>query len=766
MSKTLKLKPYARLLTMLGDQLIRNEQVALSELIKNAYDADASWVKVTFDGFDADYKPEKGARVVIEDDGHGMTTDVIEKHWVNPATPVKRMSKMDGARSTAGGRIVQGEKGIGRFALLKIGRDVRMITRPIASDEENVVDLRLGKFDEDFIAGDRAMFLDELDVELETVTAETIVEGPIDLGGRSRIRRPHGTRIEISPPLGRWSPDKVDKVFDDLSRLQTIFDPGAAAGEAADGGASADAAPGGGNTTSSALDPDFAVYIYRNNEYQPLGTTRRDDLDVLLQNNTVFRIEGRYDETRSEFDFKIGERHQTLGLADPALTGLRVFRDYLAKLDLTVADVDKLRTECGSFSFSFYVFDFSADATGKRELSKDDKELIKRHRIYLYRDGIRVYPYGDPDDDWLLIDVRRGTVKASEFLSNDQVVGHVKISQLDNPQLRDKTSREGLVDTGRPVEDFRSLLQIFLAWVRAKPFAEYKERGKSSRDVEVFRTGKVQALLDEAAAAAGADGVPRTVAEKLTEAGREYKAERRYLVQRAENTEHLAGVGLSVEAASHDLMIAMGRAIKTLDRLSATAQGDAAVDKEALGAELMSVRGLLSFIESQLKDMQLLFRSTKQRRKSIRVSDLVEKVTRIFQSLLVKHAIEVEVESVGSPLVAKTTDAVLLQLLLNLFDNAIYWLQSSTGPRKIEIRLNGDDGTMTFADNGPGFRDEDIEYVFEPFYSGKGDEGRGLGLYIARQLLERHDYSIEIAEKDQRILKGANLVVCLVKGEE
>lgn len=772
MSKTLKLKPYARLLTMLGDQLIRNEQVALSELIKNAYDADASWVKVTFDRFDADFKPGKNARIVIEDDGHGMSADVIEQHWVNPATPVKRMEKKSGARQTAGGRIIQGEKGIGRFALLKIGRDVRMVTRAAGSVEENLVDLRLEKFDEDFLSDDRPMFLDELDVELETVPAKTIIEGPVDLGGKSRKRRPHGTRIEISPPLGRWSPDKVRKVFDDLSRLQTIFDPSASDPEAGDDdmpdGADGkiNSAPGAPDEVSNAPDPDFAVYIYRNDEYEPLGSARRGELDTLLQNNTVFRIEGRYDESKREFDFKIGESSQKLSITDPALTGLRVFRDYLERLNLKVADVEGLHTECGPFSFSFYVFDFSADATGKRELNKDDKELIKQHRIYLYRDGIRVYPYGDPDDDWLLIDVRRGTVKASEFLSNDQVVGHVDISQKDNPHLRDKTSREGLVDTGRPVEDFRSLLQIFLAWVRAKPFASYKERGKTSKDVEVFRTGKVQELLDEAATAAAADNVPRAVRDKLTEVGREYKAERRYLVQRAENTEHLAGVGLSVEAASHDLMIAMGRAITTLDKLSAKAQGDAAIDKEVLGAELMSVRGLLSFIESQLKDMQLLFRSTKQRRKNIRVLDLVEKVTKIFRSLLEKHSIEVEVDNVGSPLVAKTTDAVLLQLLLNLFDNSVYWLQSSSGPRKIEIQLNGDDGTMIFADNGPGFRDEDIEYVFEPFFSGKGEEGRGLGLYIARQLLERHDYTIEIAEKGQRILEGANLVVSLVKGEE
>jgi hypothetical protein len=49
--QTLHFKPHARLLTMLGDQLIKNERIALVEVIKNSYDADASWVKVTFEGF-------------------------------------------------------------------------------------------------------------------------------------------------------------------------------------------------------------------------------------------------------------------------------------------------------------------------------------------------------------------------------------------------------------------------------------------------------------------------------------------------------------------------------------------------------------------------------------------------------------------------------------------------------------------------------------------------------------------------------------------
>jgi signal transduction histidine kinase len=754
----LRFKPYARLLTMLGDQLIRNEQVALSELIKNSYDADASWVKVSFEGFDEEYRPGPTAHIVVEDDGTGMTAELITNHWVNPATPVKRLGKRNDQRITPSGRIIQGEKGIGRFALLKLGRDVRMTTRPAGSVDENVVELKLARFDEDFLEDDRAMFLDEIEISLDSVSpAATIVAAEVDLGGRKRVRRPQGTRIEVSPPVGAWSRAKVEKIYEDLARLQTIFsvEPEPEQDEASSGPISA-----------AAADEDFAIYVYRNGTYEALGTEMRSRLGALIADHTVFRIEGFYDEAALAFEFSINGRAQTLRLTDPAITGMAVFRDLLKRNGLTADTVQKLQTECGPFNFSFSVFDFSADAKGKRQLDGKDKEFLKKHRVYLYRDGVRVYPYGDPDDDWLLIDVRRGTVRASEFLSNDQVVGYVSISQEANPKLRDKTSREGLVDTGKPVEDFRSLLQVFLAWVRKDPYQKYQIARKQSDDVEVFKTGRVGDLMDAAFKAASAEGVPTHVRDTIAQASRDYRTERRYLVQRAENTEHLAGVGLSVESASHDLMIALQRALAILDRLTAHVGSEAALNREALGAEMLSLRGLLSFVQTQMSDVQLLFRSSKQRRKDVRVLDLVEKVTRIFRGLLDRNRIEVRVETVSSPLVAKTTDAVVLQLLLNLFDNAVYWLEGSPQPRQIEIVLDGAAGTMTFADNGPGFREEDLPYLFEPFYSGKGEEGRGLGLYIARQLLERHEYAIDIADKDQRVLKGANLIVSFVKERE
>ena len=179
------------------------------------------------------------------------------------------------------------------------------------------------------------------------------------------------------------------------------------------------------------------------------------------------------------------------------------------------------------------------------------------------------------------------------------------------------------------------------------------------------------------------------------------------------------------------------------------------------------LRGMLGFVDAQLRDIQLLFRSAKQRRKDIRVADVLDKVAKIYDQSMEKAGIDLDVETIGSPLVAKTTDAVLLQLLLNLFDNSVYWLDvTNIGKKRIKIRLDGTAGILIFSDNGPGIRDEDAPYIFEPFYSGKGEAGRGLGLYIARQLLDRHDYSIELADlKAHKIQSGANFVVSFVQNK-
>jgi len=737
--KQLQIRPYARLLTMLGEQLIKNERIALIELIKNSYDADADWVKVTFKGFGNNYKIVPGSKIIIEDNGHGMNQELIENHWLNPATPEKKRRKK--TKDTTGkGRIIQGEKGIGRFAILKLGRRIDLISKTKEDRQEHHVSYDFSRYDDDFLSenGDeKDLYIDDLRVTLQNRGPERIFPSELAFGSRKKERQDHGTIIEISDLKGSWTEKKVESVYRDLTKLESIF--------------------------LKRENIDFEVGIYRDEEHQNFQEDYLEKLNLLLKERSVIKIEkGCFDSEKKEYRFTINGVEKAISILDPSITGLKVFKDRFGNAG---SELNNRQIECGSFDFGFYVFDFSSQAPVIHQLDKEDKLIIRDHRIYLYRDNIRVYPYGEPDDDWLRIDVYRGTISAGHFLSNDQVVGFVNISQKNNPNLKDKTNREGLIDEGNSTEDFITLLQSFLAYIRQKPYARYRKDIENKKDQEIFSSGQVQKEFDELKSAVGDN---KTALNILSKAENEYKAERRYLTRRAETTEELAGVGLSVETASHDIMGIMGKVFANLDGLVRDLMSTDEIDKEELLKELQSIRGGMSFIEAQLKDIQLLFKSSKQRRKSIRVKEIVEKVERIYRRLLKKESIHFTINSLGSPLVAKTTDAVLLQLFLNLFDNAVYWLQqTSKSDKKIEVLLDGNKGRMIFSDNGPGIDKDDAPYIFEPFYSGKGDEGRGLGLYIARQLLERNEYSIELAEiKSEKPLSGANFVINLFAEEK
>ena len=730
--KQLKIRPYARLLTMLGEQLIKNERIALIELIKNSYDADAGWVKVTFQRFGNNYKIEPRSKIIIEDNGHGMSQNLIEDHWLNPATPEKKKRKIIKAR-TEKGRIIQGEKGIGRFAILKLGRRIDIISKTKEDQQEHYVSYDFSRYDDDFLSenGDeKVLYIDDLRVMLLNRKPERIVHSELSFGSRKKERLNHGTIIEISDLKGSWTEKKVESVYRDLTKLESIF--------------------------LKKENSDFEVGIYRDEEHQNFQEDYLGKLKLLLNERSVIKIEkGCFDSEKKEYRFTINGVENAISILNPSITGLKVFKNRFGNAG---SELNDRQIECGSFEFGFYVFDFSAQAPAKHQLNKEDKLIIRDHRIYLYRDNIRVYPYGEPDDDWLRIDVYRGTISAGHFLSNDQVVGFVNISQKNNPKLKDKTNREGLIDEENATEDFITLLQSFLAYIRQKPYARYRNDIENKKDQDTFISDQVQKKFNKLKSAVGDNKAALNI---LSMAENEYKAERRYLTRRAETTEELAGVGLSVETASHDIMSIMGKVFTNLDGLIRDLMSTDEIDKEELLKELQSIRGGMGFIEAQLKDIQLLFKSSKQRRKSIHVKEIVEKVYRIYRRLLKNEAIEFTINPLGSPLVAKTTDAVLLQLFLNLFDNSVYWLQqTSKSDKKIEILLDGNEGKMIFSDNGPGIDKNDAPYIFKAFYSGKGDEGRGLGLYIARQLLERNEYSIELAEiKADRPLSGANFVI-------
>ena len=748
MSEKLQIKPYARLLTMLGDQLIKNELIALIELIKNSYDADASWVKVSFIDFAEDYSLTPSSKIIIEDDGCGMNADILRKHWLNPATPDKLKRKKTDPK-TPKGRVLQGEKGIGRFAIFKLGKKISITTRRQMQDKmgrfldegeicENVLTYDFSKYDNDFLienGEEKELFLEQLEVDLAQRAPISIVEKEILLGTTLRTRKPYGTVIEITDLKTKWTSERVDRIQRDIGKLQPIF-------------ATEDLA-------------DFGVWFYKDNVLLEPRDSYKRIINNCLENKAILKVtDGHFSCGSNTFTFNLNGQPMKLDFQDQDITGLTQFKRFKE------LEEKKEILECGSFNFEFYIFDFNVDSDNpsKYYLSKEEKGIIKDHRIYLYRDSVRVMPYGDPEDDWLGIDMARGTVRADEYLSNDQVVGCVYISQKENPNLKDKTNREGLIEEGRALEDFIGILRLILRYLRKKPFAQYLIDKQRKKETDLIKKGRPNELIEGAKKQFSND--EKAIAFLRTFKS-SYTKEKRILEDRIKKTENLAAVGLSIETASHDVMLLLGKAVEQQEALIRELMLGYEVDGDELVSRLTLIRGTLSMIQTQMKDVQLLFPSTKSKTKNIDVRSIIEKVHNLYKRALKESSIEVEYDVSTQPVIAKTTDAVLLQVFINLFDNALYWLKTIDSERRIMITLDGSQNRMIFSDSGPGVKADDIDYIFEAFYSGKGEEGRGLGLYIARQLLDRYDYSISLAEfsKDKR-LKGANFVLEFVKEGE
>ena len=208
------------------------------------------------------------------------------------------------------------------------------------------------------------------------------------------------------------------------------------------------------------------------------------------------------------------------------------------------------------------------------------------------------------------------------------------------------------------------------------------------------------------------------------------------------------------------------RAKETLNLLFEMSGNDN-VDSKDIREVIEKLRGQFAFIEDQLHGIQPLFRSSRRRSKNLRITEIIDKVKMYYRVPINDRKIKVTIEEKGPPLVVKCSEGILLQVFINLFDNSVYWLTTSDERKKeIKIVLDGNKSEVIFADNGPGVKKDDVEFIFKPFFSTKGIKGRGLGLYITRQLLERYDYEVSYIQRQKnRLLKGANFSVSFPEEE-
>jgi len=203
------LRPRARLLRAFGDELISSESVALTELVKNSYDADATGVLIRF------VAPlEVGAgRIEVIDNGHGMTLDTIQTTWMEPGTLNRKRNK----RSEGLGRRVLGEKGIGRFAASRLADHLEVVTRRAASDNETHVEFDWTQFDDD------SRYLSEIQAQWWETKPEELTEtgllGQLVTLLEASPSSSRGTVLRMFGLRDAWDEDKLMALRGTLAKI-------------------------------------------------------------------------------------------------------------------------------------------------------------------------------------------------------------------------------------------------------------------------------------------------------------------------------------------------------------------------------------------------------------------------------------------------------------------------------------------------------------------------------------------------------------------
>lgn len=671
-------RPRARLLQLLGDELIGSPRLAVFELVKNAYDACARTVRVRLNDLETE-EPW----IEIEDDGQGMDLATIRDIWLVPGHDHRKLQRQGGIRSSCG-RLPLGEKGVGRFAVHKLGERISLVTRA-QGEPENVV---------------------EIDWELLTST-ELLSDAPVEVQTREpQIFRENatGTRIEIRslrPPA--WTRGEVRRLHRQITSICSPFQ------------------------SPNDFFVDFEVPGW---ESWTKELYRVEDLIKLAHWSFRFSFDGSDYSWQYEFhpqglpltgrvanrtgdvllvpeerSFELGER---LGGKKQSV---RASPAYLGGI--------------GPLKGEFYVYDRDKEVLQGRPESQMLKDFLDlQGGVRVYRDGIRVYNYGEPGDDWLGLDLRRvqtPTVK----LSRNLILGVIHLSLENSSGLIEKTNREGFVEN----EAFRNLQRLVLGALATLEQERYPDKDRIRRLVAKDRSedrhgikAPLAALRKELRKEPG--GVYDRCERHLATVEHRYLEMQESLLQPAMSGLNLALLFHEVERGVRELL----QAVKNR------------VSPEQLERQARDMAQMLG-------DFSKLLRQDEKKKQPI--AKMVDHLRRILMSRFRFHRVtlECEVSMDSNPgFDAAFSFGLVLGALSNLIDNSLYWLRVrwpdepvswENSPRRIRIQVSRDlEGgpCLVVADTGPGFRDVPEDMV-RPFFTRKPD-GMGLGLYFAHLVME------------------------------
>lgn len=660
MKISMPFRPKAQILLQLGEQLIKSESVAILELIKNSYDADATIVTVKMNDIDI----KDIGTIEIRDNGTGMDLDTVCNVWMEPGNSHKKDIVTSCERSALG-RLPIGEKGIGRFGVHKLGKKIEMVTRA-ANRKEICVSI-------DWNAFTTTQYLNDVNVNIEE-------REPVIFTGDAT-----GTSLFISDLSTDWSRGMLRKVYRAITSLSSPF---------------------------NSIDA-FRVKFLTNRAEWLEGLLSFEDIKQYALYTGHMELEGKYITSFSyhfsPFETMVGLKARTFQLDSPQ----KMIKDGIEKRKSEISDIDLSHYRIGKISIDLMVFD--RDSAVRARFIADKKTygayLDENGGVCVFRDGVRIYDYGEPGNDWLELDSRRINTPG-KYLSNNLVLGAVQLPRAGSEDLLEKANREGFIENAA-YSEFRAAIQFAVDYfttqrnIDKETLRSFLGGGKKepvTHDISLIRQRIAICIPDE----------------------KERKEVDGYLKRIEADFSFIKKMYLKTASAGMSYGVVIHEIEKVIEELNT------AVKVEKASAQITSLaRHLSRLVDSYA---ELLRNRSKSKN---RIKDMIDQTIFSLQYRLDAHEIHVDKDFDFCEEEVLCASNLIVGSIINIIDNSIWWTTYAGVPERcILIKVTHDIGggpAIVIADNGCGFT-LSPEDAIKPFVTMK-PSGMGLGLNIVNEIM-------------------------------
>lgn len=703
-----RIRPAGRHLLTIGRDLIQDHYAAIIELVKNAYDADSPDVKISF----VVSENSDSLKIIVEDSGHGMSRDTVIDQWLVPSTDDKLKRK-----TSPNGRIMQGRKGIGRYAAAVLGSDLLLET--VSGNQCTVVLVQWDLFD-------KAEYLDDVEILVETTNVE----------------KTDGTKLTITAPselIELWRNGELDELEYELKKLIPPVE------------------------FHSKNYNTFRIFLTCSNfwEDEDAGYNVEKEIEPF----PIFDL----------YDYKIS------GNISPDGTGVLTYTNQKAKntLDESISYDFSFPSNCGSLVFDIRVYDrepIAIEALIQRGL-KDEygnyvgklearRLLDKSNGIGVYRNGFRIRPLGDPDFDWLKLNKAR-IQNPSMRIGLNQVIGYVQIQSEELSGLEEKSARDGLKDN-LSYQKLRKITAEIINNLEKRRFAYRQKAGLGRQTLKIEREFEklfsFEDIKENVQKTLIKGGVDKDTSNKILSLLNKKEEESNRLSEDIKQTvavyQGQATLGKIIKVVLHEGRKPLGfftNQIKNFDFWAgelAVKHDPKALDEMKLIMNRMSDNTLI-FI-SLFKRIDPLASGRRANRKDFDLYHEVKGSFAVFEHELntsdIKFNIEVDAEPV--PMYGWSQDIYII--ITNLIDNSIFWMtHKEVKEKRIDVHIaveNGNLAHLDYRDSGPGIEEELIinGSIFDPEFTTK-PEGTGLGLAIAGEAAARNGLELRAFSSDSGV---------------